>query len=66
MSWTAALRTTPLTEEQMEGRVCFCSETGNPDEFGDGSSLPCMSMEPDNMLRCKTCIYCVLRSEVIK
>lgn len=63
MSWHYALRNEELTQEEMKGRVCSCPETGNPDEFGDGSSLPCMGMELDNELRCCKCIYCVERDQ---
>lgn len=63
MSWYYALRNVELTKEEMQGRVCSCPETGNPDEFGDGSSLPCMSMEPDNKLKCSKCIYCIKREQ---
>lgn len=54
------------TEEEMKDRVCTCPETGNPDEFGDGSSLPCMS-EMNGMfgyteIHCSNCAYCVKRN----
>lgn len=50
------------TEEEMKGRTCTCPETGNPDEFGDGSSLPCMS-DMNGMcgypeIHCHNCVYC--------
>lgn len=63
MYWRNALRQIELTDDEMKGRVCGCRETGNPDEYGDGSSLPCMSMDPDNDLRCKQCIYCMQRED---
>ena len=50
------------TDEEMKDRHCTCPETGTPDEYGDGSSLPCMSDMnglggfPD--LCCRNCIYC--------
>lgn len=66
MSWKNALRYVEIPEEDMEGRVCSCPETGNPDEFGDGSSLPCMGWELDNDLRCSMCIYCVKRESINK
>ncbi len=41
----------------MKGTTCTCPETGNPDEYGNGSSLPCMA--PDVWtLTCKQYIYC--------
>jgi len=50
------------SEEEMKGRVCTCPETGNPDEVGDGSSLPCMSpingMLGHIDLHCSNCSYC--------
>lgn len=52
-------------KDEMEGRVCSCPETGQPDEFGDGSSLPFMSMEIDNNLSCNKCIYCIKKNEKI-
>ena len=49
------------TTEQMENCHCVCPETGNPDEFGDGSSLPCMN-DMNGLLgveiKCSNCIYC--------
>lgn len=66
MRWTDALRDIELSEKEMEGRVCSCPETGQPDEFGDGSSLPCMSMEIDNNLSCNKCIYCIKKNEKIQ
>lgn len=50
------------TEEEMKGRTCTCPETGNPDEFGDGSSLPCMN-DMNGMcgypeIHCRNCVYC--------
>lgn len=58
------------TDEEMKDRVCVCPETGHPDEFGDGSSLPCMS-DMNGLcgypyIRCKNCSYCVKKSEVSK
>lgn len=53
------------TDDEMQDRVCICPESGNPDEFGDGSSLPCMS-DMNGMLgypnlKCCNCVYCVKR-----
>ena len=31
MRWTNALRDIELSEKEMEGRVCSCPETGQPD-----------------------------------
>lgn len=61
MNWRNALRDIELTKEEMKGRVCSCPEAGNPDEFGDGSSLPCMDWSPDVNLPCSKCIYCIPR-----
>ncbi len=51
------------SEEDMKGRKCSCIETGNPNEFGDGSSLPCMSDMNGLMgypdLHYANCIYCI-------
>ena len=62
MSYLNAFRSQELTPEEMKGTTCTCSETGNPDEFGDGSSLPCMApdmgMFGQPVLTCKQCIYC--------
>lgn len=66
MYWANALRQKELTQEEMKDRVCACVETGNPDECGDGSSLPCMSNEFDNNLTCRTCIYCMKREDAEK
>lgn len=50
------------TEEEMKGRTCTCPETGHPDEFGDGSSLPCMSdmngLYGYPAITCRNCSYC--------
>lgn len=55
------------TDEEMENRVCSCPETGSPNEFGDGSSLPCMSDFNGLMgypeITCRNCIYCIPRSK---
>lgn len=62
MSWMTALRAVELTDEEMKGRVCSCPETGNPDEYGDGSSLPCMEHTLEEItLKCSKCIYCIKR-----
>lgn len=64
MSWRTALRSVELTKAEMKDCVCSCPETGNPDEFGDGSSLPCIGLERDNTLKCCQCIYCVKREDI--
>ena len=55
------------TDEEMENRVCSCPETGNPNEFGDGSSLPCMSdfngLIGYPEITCRNCIYCIEKSK---
>ena len=55
------------TNEEMENRVCSCPETGNPNEFGDGSSLPCMSDFNGLMgypeITCRNSIYCIEKSK---
>lgn len=63
-TWRSALRMIELTSEEMKGRFCSCPETNSSNEFGDGSSLPCMSWEPDNNLTCKQCIYCTKKENV--
>lgn len=57
MNWRNCIRNVELTEEELKDRVCFCPETGNPNEFSDGSSLPCKQMDSD--LPCSKCIYCI-------
>ena len=70
MDYLNAFRTESLSVEEMKGRICTCPETGTPDEYGDGSSLPCMS--PDNgmfgqpILTCDKCIYCNIKPAPIK
>lgn len=61
MAWYHCIRQREWTKEEMENTVCTCPETGHPDEFGDGSSLPCM--EIDSELRCCQCTWCKLRKE---
>ena len=55
------------TPEEMKGRRCTCPETGNPDEFGDGSSLPCMhdmnGMCGHPEIHCANCCYCEKENE---
>lgn len=58
MSWSDALRSIEIPEENMSGRCCVCPENPNVDEYGDNSWLPCMGFEPDNNLSCNRCIYC--------
>ena len=62
MDYLNAFRSQELTPEEMKGTTCTCPETGNPDEYGDGSSLPCMAhdngMFGQPVLTCKQCIYC--------
>ena len=66
MFWVNALRQKELTQEEMKDRVCGCIETGNPDEYGDGSLLPCISNERNNELTCRTCIYYLKREDAEK
>ena len=62
MDYLNAFRIRELSEEETKGRICTCPETGTPDEYGNGSSLPCMA--PDMglfgqpVLTCSKCIYC--------
>lgn len=67
MSYLFAFRAKELSDEEMIGTICSCPETGNPDEFGDGSSLPCMAPDMGMLgkptLTCKQCIYCIKKSK---
>ena len=51
------------TDKEMENTTCGCRETGNPDEYGEGSSLPCMDymngLFGNPEITCRNCIFCV-------